>query len=268
MRLEQGIGAVCLGLGALLVYSAFGSRYILALNAVAGIAVMVMGVSIILLEKKVGKLFKKKEDENRKILEERWRRAQEYGNKVFDLGSSVAVAMPRSNPGPIPDVTPTPQLLQPEPTPAQSPPAQSAFDMLFQEIFAKHIQTEVDLTFELPATESVILGKTFKVSGKIRVRSKKEREREREKEKEAEEETFELPEKAEQKEPERSLIEKIPLRTPAPEPEPELEEEPTKEPTEVEEPVNEAEPEPAARSEQKTADEKEEEGLVFIRKKE
>jgi hypothetical protein len=67
--------------------------------------------------------------------------------------------------------------LSPPSAPAEevkAAPQTSAFDRLFQEIFTKHIQTEVDLTFELPTTESCILGKKFKVSGKIRVRSKRE----------------------------------------------------------------------------------------------
>jgi len=176
MRLEQGIGAVCVALGGYLIYSAFG-KYVILLNAVAGGILIVFGISIMVLERRYANMLFRKKAEEQKILEERYKKARENPSKVVNSGSSVALMIQEEKP-PL-EFAPENLELSPPSAPvsteeAKTTPQTSAFDRLFQEVFAKHIQTEVDLTFELPATESVILGKTFKVSGKIRVRSKRE----------------------------------------------------------------------------------------------
>ena len=178
MRLEQGIGAVCVALGGYLIYSAFG-KYVILLNAIAGGILIVFGISIMVLERRYANMLFRKKAEEQKILEERYKKARENPSGVVNLGSSVAVMMQEQEEKPPLEFVPENMELSPpsvpEPTEeAKTTPQTSAFDRLFEEVFAKHIQTEVDLTFELPVTESVILGKTFKVSGKIRVKSKRE----------------------------------------------------------------------------------------------
>ena len=178
MRFEQGIGAVSVALGGYLIYSAFG-KYVILLNAVAGGVLIVFGVFVMVLERRYSNMLFRKKAEEQKILEERYKKARENPSRVANLGSSVVAAVQEQEEKPPLEFTPENMELSPPSVPvpteeAKAAPQTSAFDRLFQEIFAKHIQTEVDLTFELPTTESVILGKTFKVSGKIRVRSKKE----------------------------------------------------------------------------------------------
>jgi len=203
MRFEQGIGAACIALGGYLIYSAFG-KYVFLLNAIAGGILIVFGITIMVLERRHTNMLFRKKAEEQKILEERYRKTRENTSRVVDLGSSVTAAVQEQEEKP-PEFAPKNSEL---PISALSEsieavPQSSAFDKLFQEIFAKHIQTEVDLTFELPTTESVILGKTFKVSGKIRVKSKREPAA---KEKPKEEENVKtIP-------VDRTLIESIPLK--------------------------------------------------------
>jgi hypothetical protein len=174
MRLEQGIGAVCVTLGGYLIYSAFG-KYVILLNAIAGGILIMFGISIIVLERRYSNMLFRKKAEEQKILEERYKKTRENTSRVVNLGSNVALTVQEEKP-PL-EFVPENMELSPPSVPAEevkATPQTSAFDRLFQEIFTKHIQTEVDLTFELPTTESCILGKKFKVSGKIRVKSKRE----------------------------------------------------------------------------------------------
>lgn len=176
MRLEQGIGAVCVTLGGYLIYSAFG-KYVILLNAIAGGILIVFGISIMVLERRYSNMLFRKKAEEQKILEERYKKTRENPSRVVNLGSSVAVMVQEQEEKPPLEFASENVEFSPPSAPIEETavtPQTSAFDRLFQEIFIKHIQTEVDLTFELPTTESVILGKTFKVSGKIRVKSKRE----------------------------------------------------------------------------------------------